>query len=511
MEQRDYRFSVEDLEKLKKRIEERIKEVELWREYALKRKKRSVLEKLQRELSALEEFKTFGKAEEFLRDLNEGKFRFLPGEVFFLVNPYFGKARLTYRFPEPKGKDREAALEFYKNKWAAKLTAAKIKEFLRDKEEAEKRKYLQRSRAKVVRRLVEALERIEGSGKRFKVLRGDFRDYTLNVPRKRLFLELEKLGVPPHLRSLVKNFLSAGNRLAEDLKGYPVKKFFSKREFKREFSADANFRAQLNLDGVVPGSPLSNLMGQLFLVDFDRMMEEIAGEEGFYARFLDDFILIFPADRISEEELRRKVADFIREKYADHPLVRLLPESGVWELVKLETLKDLPTEFDFLGYSFRPEKGKLKRGIRYKTLKKFLQKYLHEYRFRPGKGTDERELAKHLAAKSAYLYRWVYNFLEVNDKKLLDELFVKFVLPDLVNTIYNYLRVKRPDLTPREVKERTRMEVKKLKNYFKLPLIHRLLKKECAKAARNGESCERKLTELVKKVSEEIEKKVTVK
>ncbi len=510
MEDKKYLFDRKDLDRLRESLENRMREVEVWREYALKRRKKSVLEKLQRELSLLEEFKTFGDVDSFLEKLNKGTFKFLPGEVFFLVNPYFGKTRLTYRFPEPAGENREAALKFFKNKWAAKLTAAKIKEFFRDKERREGRKYLQRHRMGVVRRLVEALKGVERGTKRFKILRGDFRDYTLNIPRKRLFSELKRLGVPSHLVGLVENFFSAGNKMSGDLRRFPVKEFFSKGEFNREFLRDTNFRAQLNLDGVVPGSPLSNLMGQIFLTDFDRMMEELAGEEGFYARFLDDFILILPADRIGEEELRQKIRDFIVEKYKEHPLVGKNPEA--WgEIVKLETLRDLPAEFDFLGYTFRPEKGKFKRGIRYKTLKKFLQKYLHEYRFRPSKDTKREDLAKHLAAKSAYLYRWIYNFLEVNDKKLLDELFAKFVLPDLFNTIYNYLRVKYPELKPKELKGRTQMEVKKLKNYFKLPLIHRILKRECALSTAKGEDCERKLVEIVKKVSKEIEERVTVK
>jgi len=509
MAQKNYTFKVEDLEKLKTTLENRKKEVELWREYALKKRKRSVLERLEREVKALEEFKIFGDAEEFLKLLNEGKFKFLPGEVFFLVNPYFGKARLTYRFPEPSGENREAALKFFKNKWAAKLTAAKIKEFFRDKEKAEGKKYLQRHRMAVVRELVKALDRVSRSGKRFKILRGDFRDYTLNIPREQLFSDLRRSGVPDHLVSLVKNFFAAGNRLSEDLKGYPVKEFFSAGDFRGEFLRDTNFRAQLNLDGVVPGSPLSNLMGQLFLLDFDRMMEEIAGEEGFYARFLDDFVLIFPADGVSEEELRKKITGFVAEKYKKHPLIKLNP-SATGEIVKLETLRDLPTDFDFLGYTFKAENGKFRRGVRYKTLKKFLQKYLHEYKFKPSKETSKEELAKHLSAKSAYLYRWIYNFLEVNDKKLLDRLFVNFVLPDLFHTIYNYLRVKHPELPPKKIKERTRAEVKKLKNYFKLPLIHRIVKRECARAHAEGVDCEEKLKELVKKVSKEIEERLSV-
>jgi len=503
----EYTFTERDLEKLKASLESRIKEVELWREYALKKRKRSVLERLKEEIELLERFKNSPAAKKFLEELNSGGFKFLPGEVFFLVNPYFGKTRLTYRFPEPPEKDREAAIEFYKNRWAAKLTAAKIKEIFKEREQKEGVKYLQRHRTAVVSKLVKALRSVQGSKTRFKVLRGDFRDYTLNIPRVRLFEELENLGVPEHLRRLVKNFLDAGNTISLDLARYPIKEFFSSPGFEKEFLRDTNFRAQLNLDGIVPGSPLSNLMGQLFLIDFDREMEKIAGGEGFYARFLDDFILIFPEGRISEEELRQRIRDLLLKKYALHPAVRKNP-SAVWELVKLEPPRDLPAEFDFLGYAFLPRGEKLLRSVRYKTLKKFLMKYLHEYRFKPSPQISAEELAKHLSAKSAYLHRWIYNFLEVNDKKLFDDLFIKFVLPDLYTTIYSFFKAKEPQKPAREIKKKTSKLVKRIKNFFKLPLIHRILKKECAKARSAGEDCERRLTRIVKEVSERIEKEV---
>jgi hypothetical protein len=508
-------FTPEDLEKVKKLLEERIKTIEIWREYALKKRRRSVLERLKRELQLLEEFKTFGDVKGYLEQLNRGEFKFLPGEVFFLLNPYFGKVRLTYKFPEPRDYskvDRETALRFFLNKLAAKLTALKLKEFLKAKEHTEGRKLLQPGRVTVINRLVRTLKKLESGEKKFKILRGDFKDYTLNIPRKTLYKELERLEVPAHLVSLIKNFLSSGNRVSEKLKRYPIASFFRKRDYRDDYNADANFRSLLNEDGVVPGSPLSNLLGQIFLLDFDKMMEDIAGEDGFYARFLDDFVLIFPEDKITDEELKEKIISFIRKKYAEHPLVKTNPEGFPTEkIIKLDEIKTLPTDFDFLGYLFKPEKNRQRRTIRYKTLKKFLLKYLNEYKLKPDKNTTRDDLVKHLSAKSAYLYRWVYNFLQVNDKKLLDELFINFIYPDLFDTIFKYLKVKHPDLTTKELKTRTRMEVKKIKNYFKPTLIHRLLKKACAKVNTQGEECEKKLTELVKKVSKEIEERVTVK
>jgi hypothetical protein len=55
------------------------------------------------------------------------------------------------------------------------------------------------------------------------------------------------------------------------------------------------------------------------------------------------------------------------------------------------------------------------------------------------------------------------------------------------------------------------MEVKKLKNFFKPTLIHRLLKKECARAAKEGVDCEEGLKKLVKETGKKIEESLTVK
>ncbi|NPB07084.1 MAG: hypothetical protein GXO03_05730 [Aquificae bacterium] len=461
-------FTSEDLKKLERALERKIEEVEFWRQYALKKKGRSALEELKEELERLRAFIGSPEAEAFLRKLNDGTFTFVPGEVFFVVNPYFGKARLTYRFPK----------EAYESRWAARLTADKIRAFLKE----QGAHLLQPPRPKVVRELISKLRSLKNEA---VLLRGDFKDYTLNVPREALYEQLNSLGLEEVLVRLVRNFLEAGNEVSVKLTRYPVVEFFSKFD---EFAQDAVFRAELNAQGVIPGSPLSNVLGQTFLIPFDERMRALAGEEGFYARFLDDFILIVPAERADEAE--REVKRLVRKLYRGHPLVERGEEE---KLFRLEQKGKLPRPFEFLGYAFKPG-GKV--SVRYKTLKKFALKYLYEYRFR---GPYEPEaFGRYLFAKSAYLHRWCYSFVEVNDKKLLDELTVKFVLPELYDALYAFFKRLEPDARRR--KELTRSVFKRLKPYFKLTVIHRLLRKHCRSL-----SCEEELRRLVLRVREAVE------
>ena len=492
-------FTSKDIEVVKEQWENKIKEIKIWREYALKRREKSKLEKYEALLKTLQRFQNKPLCEiygidNFLRDLNSGAYKFQPGKVFYTLNPYFGKVRLTYSIPidiqvSEGDTKRVKHPKRFLDLLAIKLLANKLGEILN------KQKVPPPSRSLIIKQLKKKLNNIPQTGKTFLILRGDFKDYTLNIPRKALMEFLKRdLKISPSLAKLIDNFLQAGSNFSRKMDNYGIRSLLNWEHLKKGFSKDATFKGLLNIEGIVPGSPLSNVLGQLFLTDFDQMMENIAGKEGFYARYLDDFILIYPLSdgqtlEKTKKEIENKILNFLCSKYKNHPLLKRDNRCKKLEtnIVKLDLHEKLPHSFEFLGYQFIPNKGKWKISIRYKTIKKFLTKFIYEYSYEKYPKKDSNDLitnfTHYLTSKLGYLYQWTFSFIEVNDKRLLDELYIKIILPNLYQEIYKFLRTyyylnNNKNYSPSYIRRKTKEIVNKLKKYFKITTIHRLLKKK---------------------------------
>jgi hypothetical protein len=514
-------FTLKDIEVVKEQWKNKIEEIKLWREYALKRRENSKLTKFEALLNTLQRFQnkplyeTYG-IDIFLRELNSGTYRFQPGKVFYILNPYFGKVRLTYSIPitiQENSKLIRNPKQFL-DVLATKLLANKLGEVLNNQEVALP------SRSLIIKQLKKKLNNISKTEKTFLILRGDFKDYTLNIPRKTLMEFLNRdLKISPALTKLIDNFLGAGSHFSRKMDNYGVRSLLNWEHLRKGFSKDATFKGLLNIEGIVPGSPLSNILGQLFLVDFDQMMKDIAGKEGFYARYLDDFILIYPLEngkdlKETKKEIVRKIFNFLCEKYKNHPFLKGDNRCRRLEtnIVKLELHEKLPHSFEFLGYQFIPNKKEWKISIRYKTIKKFLIKFIYEYSYENYPKKDNKDLitnfTHYLTSKLGYLYRWTFSFIEVNDKRLLDELYKKIILPNLYQEIYKFLRTyysmnNDKNYSPVHIRRKTKEIVSELKKYFKITLIHRLLKTKKINPQKEIESSletiEREIERILKK------------
>jgi hypothetical protein len=482
-----WEFTEEDLKKIEKKTEKKIERIKKYREYSLSPQKQSKLKKLEEKKRYLEKIlrrkseNSFYQSTKsaindsstssfafFLDSLNRGEYQFLRKKAGYIVNPYYGKVRLILNNKNTTKKEKELENE---DNLVIGLLSYKLNQYL------EKYKARKPSRREAIKRLIFYIKKKQKKHK--IIIRGDFRNYTLNIPRQRVMEILEKREIPPHILKLLNSYFDTGNHFSRIVGKGNIKRFFKNIGLENNLNKDADFKGFLNYDGLFPGTPLSNVLGQIFLLDFDKKMEEIVGENGFFIRYFDDFILIksFEEKVINsefleqeKEKIKKEINNFITTHYR-------ISESKIGEILEIEKEIIFSAEkkgeeiFDFLGYLFKiKNNSNVKISVRYKTLKKFVYKYLYEYDYlsyrQKFKNNPKFETSKNYwRGKLFYLYSWVKSFNFINDKKLLDEIYINIILPD----IYSFLKRHR---------EETNLDIKFFKTYYRLTTIHRIFKKQ---------------------------------
>lgn len=130
--------------------------------------------------------------------------------------------------------------------------------------------------------------------------------------------------------------------------------------------------------GIPQGSPLSGVFANVFMIDFDKMMNKYATENnGKYMRYSDDLILIIPRkDGINSEQLWNK----IQEAKKDYPYLIINKNKSSLYYYENDSIKSLHDEIEgmkksdnrvnFLGFAFDGKEIK----YRDKTITKFYRK-----------------------------------------------------------------------------------------------------------------------------------------
>lgn len=153
--------------------------------------------------------------------------------------------------------------------------------------------------------------------------------------------------------------------------------------------------------GIVQGSPMSGLLANIYMIDFDKYMNELATEyNGKYLRYSDDFMLILGELKTNEE---------IYEIY--NKIQQGVAGAGQIELEKQKTsiykyknkkikclnedilnIKDVPNVVNFLGFSFDGKNV----FVRDKTMTKYFYKM-------------ERKIKKYVKGKDNITIKNIYD------------------------------------------------------------------------------------------------------
>jgi len=310
------------------------------------------------------------------------------------------------------------------------------------------------NRSKIIKDLICKLK----ERKSWISINGDFKSYTQNIRRQSLNHLMKHYGVPENLKCLIEKLLDSGTHDSQNLKHFNIKRFFSRIGYEKNFLEDTDFISILNLNGIITGTPLFTKLGIFYLIEFDNILaKEIAGEDGFYGRYMDDFILITSK---SYREAESKILEIVKDIYK-------VNDNDVKNIIKFQRVK---RNFDFLGYAIKLDNNKLKTSIRYKTLRKFIYKYLYEYGIHK-KSLNIEIFFKYLIAKIYYLNVWIASFIYINDLKLLDTIYEEIILPDLY---YTFLKVRKQMGLPKNFIN----QVEKIKKLFKPAIIYRKIRKK---------------------------------
>lgn len=158
----------------------------------------------------------------------------------------------------------------------------------------------------------------------------------------------------------------------------PIDEFRDFIKSKNPLTNENYLKQNINDYGIVQGSPMSGLLANIYMIDFDKSMKNLARQyNGEYLRYSDDFMLILECDnyRVVEE-----IYEQIQEYINDAGKIELKKEKTNvyhYDNGNLQCINNLvfktenkPNVINFLGFSFD---GK-DINIRDKTISKYYYK-----------------------------------------------------------------------------------------------------------------------------------------
>ena len=130
--------------------------------------------------------------------------------------------------------------------------------------------------------------------------------------------------------------------------------------------------------GIPQGSPLSGIFANIYMIDFDKKVNEyVKQKSGLYMRYSDDLIIVLPKDNVSSPDEIWSKLQSIKNEYMylmlnkDKSSIYLYSDKKVISLHnEVVGMKESANEINFLGFSFD---GKYIK-FRDKTLTKFFYK-----------------------------------------------------------------------------------------------------------------------------------------
>lgn len=141
--------------------------------------------------------------------------------------------------------------------------------------------------------------------------------------------------------------------------------------------ADGKTAKTLNLEGVPQGLAISNILAEIFINDFDKVMRNIPNI--YYQRYVDDILILCDKANVN----------YIAElAFLELEKLKLKPHS-IGEVDSKSVKGDLTGSFDYLGYKVEPQNNILtlvesKIGVRKTTIRKFesaIAKIFTTYRY----------------------------------------------------------------------------------------------------------------------------------
>lgn len=168
------------------------------------------------------------------------------------------------------------------------------------------------------------------------------------------------------------------------------------KDFRNKVRGGGLIKSNLNDYGIPQGSPISALLSNIYMLDFDLEMKKYADiHGGYYFRYCDDMLFIMP------KRLKKNVAGFA-EKHIKKLKVHINPQkTEIRQFNKVGNTLEADSPLQYLGFIFDGENiylrssslarysEKMRRGV--SLAKQTMRKYNN---IRAMKGADEKDLYK---------------------------------------------------------------------------------------------------------------------
>lgn len=186
----------------------------------------------------------------------------------------------------------------------------------------------------------------------------------------------------------------------KELKEKKLKRFFEIQEF-RNIKKDI-IHTNKKTYGIVQGSPISAILSNIYMVNFDKKINDlVTSNKGMYRRYSDDIIIIIPNIEIAKM-LYNEVISLVKKV----PNLKLSEKKTKCFILKNENIDEIENEkfsiikhntiINYLGFSYNGKKVK----IREKTVAKYYRKMyakiktINRYSEKAGRNIGRRKLYK---------------------------------------------------------------------------------------------------------------------
>lgn len=223
------------------------------------------------------------------------------------------------------------------------------------------------------------------------VIIGDFENYfdTLDhfLLKKRLMRVLKVNRLPEDWYNIFKSVTKFGylskEELEEETTGGKGAYFHNLQEF-RNYRKDHKVQYNKKAFGIPQGSSISGVLANIYAIDFDIEMSQIAIQyNGFYQRYSDDFILVLQLKTNKQSNIndfKNAILNSI-EELSNSNKIRIQKEKLECKLFRQRKIIDIaqykPSQIDYLGFSFNGIDVKIREksiGKFYRDAKKLIHK-----------------------------------------------------------------------------------------------------------------------------------------
>ncbi|WP_156008920.1 reverse transcriptase domain-containing protein [Streptococcus ruminantium] len=213
----------------------------------------------------------------------------------------------------------------------------------------------------------------------------DMLDYFLLKQRLTKVLKVNYLSEDWYniFKSVTKFGYLSKKELEQETTGAKGAYFNNLQEF-RSYRKVHKVQHNTNLFGIPQGSPISGVLANIYAIDFDMEMNQVAIQYGgFYQRYSDDFILVLPLKRVNSS----RIIDFTNtilekiEELSNGNKIRIQKEKLECKLYHQRQIMDIiqfkTSQIDYLGFTFDGLNVKIREksiGKFYRSARKLIHK-----------------------------------------------------------------------------------------------------------------------------------------